>query len=74
MSEYNGYKSYSRWNQVLWLSNDCGLEEIMRELTDKGYSKVKKTNVIWNYVEGEKTGDGVKYTKSAVKHWVSARG
>ncbi len=72
MNTYNGYKSHSQWNQVLWLSNDYNVEMQLREYRDKGYSKTKTVNLFWSMFKGKKTGDGVKYNKSGVKSYVEA--
>ena len=35
MSDYNGWKNYETWNVNLWLTNDEGSDEMLREIIDR---------------------------------------
>jgi hypothetical protein len=73
MKEYNGWSSWNEWNVVLWLSNDYGIEQMMRLWTDKGYSKVRINKALREDLLGTKTPDGALINKkginSYIKHW-----
>ena len=69
MGTYNGHKNWNYWNVSLWLYNDEGLYNLMKDVVRE--SKTKKQaaeNIIQdlNDIGIYQTPDGAKYTKSAV--------
>ncbi len=67
MTKYNGHRSWNAWNVSLWINNDESLYE-----TALAFRKSNKTlngavNAFMHYFAGERTPDGAKYTRLAVK-------
>lgn len=61
---YQGHPSYSHWNVTLWIENDEGLYNLARNS--------KSAANLWRLLEGDKTPDGVKYSRSTVTYaWKS---
>lgn len=58
---YNGWKNYETWNVSLWLNNDEGLYNIMRE--HKDYASLVSTLRELGAIE---TPDGVAYSDSGL--------
>jgi hypothetical protein len=58
---YNGWKNYETWNVSLWLNNDEGLYNIMREHED--YASLVSTLREMGAIE---TPDGVSYSDSGL--------
>lgn len=63
MPKYNGYKNYVTWNIALWLNNDEGLYNDIKENKFKGYLEfvdyVRDHGII-------ETPDGVAFNDSGL--------
>ena len=51
MSGYNGWRNYETWNVALWLDNDEGTYNDVRELAEEHDSPYELGRVIEEYVE-----------------------
>ena len=73
MKPYNGHRSYNAWNIALWMGNDEGIYrfavDCLRRKTLKGKTPNLKqaTNRFMGSFDGDKTPDGVLYTRTNVK-------
>lgn len=65
MAEYNGYKSYSAWNQALWIEND---EMLYRQAVDLvNHLGARKAAKVWmECYGGQKTPDGIAWNFTRV--------
>lgn len=74
MKTYNGWSSWNEWNVVLWLSNDYGIEQMMRLWADKGYNKVRIVKALKEDLLGTRTPDGAVYNHKCIKSYVESWG
>ena len=65
MAEYNGYKSWNRWNVSLWINSEESTYKWARELTIQ-FGRKKAARIIVDTLEGEKTPDGAVYNYASV--------
>ena len=76
--KYNGWANYETWNAVLWLGNDEGLYDLVKEY-GRQFSRVKflgETEPSWSgflqYVSdstlGVATPDGVQWRSRRIDH------
>ncbi len=42
MSEYNGWSNYETWNVALWLDNDAGTQDMLREWAEEALEDAKE--------------------------------
>ena len=66
MATYNGHKNYPYWNVSLWLNNDEGLYNAMRDCIRRTHNRTEAAQMMLEMLP-EKTPDGAKYSLSAVK-------
>lgn len=70
---YNGHRSYNAWNVALYLFNDYGLYQLCREAVRRTRTLDDAADYIMIGLRGQKTPDGVPYTKTnvrlALQHW-----
>lgn len=59
---HNGHKTYEAWNIALWINNTEELYYTSRDLVKLMGAKIA-ANVLFEYLEGKSTPDGVKYNK-----------
>lgn len=64
---YNGHKNHAAWNVSLWLSNDEGLYRLCCEAVRLTRTKDAAADYIYAQLEGQKTPDGVPYTRTNVR-------
>ena len=70
MAKYNGHDSWAFWNVSLWLNNDEGLSNMMRQELRRARNKDKAAQRLAELLAEiglEKTPDGARYTKSAIR-------
>ena len=73
MKAYNGHRSYNAWNISLWIANDEPLYRFAIDCLERPKPKGGKptinqaTNRFMRDFEGDRTPDGVPYTKTNVK-------
>ena len=63
MADYNGWKNRQTWNVALWLGNDEGLYNLMREFAGQGYEVLANELRELGHIE---TPDGVAYNDSGL--------
>lgn len=68
MANYNGHPSYAAWNVSLWISNDEGLYGLAKDAMRRGKTKNKSAELLYESLAGDETPDGVKYTKTNLRH------
>jgi hypothetical protein len=66
MPKYNGHDNYNAWNVCLWLYNDEGMYNLMRECVKRNVNKDKAAKALLDYLPA-KTPDGVKFTYTNVR-------
>ena len=66
MPKYNGHDNYNAWNVSLWLYNDEGMYNLMRECVRRSSTKDKAAIKLLDYLP-EKTPDGVKFNYTNVR-------
>jgi len=71
MAKYNGWSSWNEWNCVLWLSNDYGIEQMMRYWSNKGYTKLRIEKALREDLLGSRTPDGAVYNRKTIKSYVN---
>ena len=67
---YNGHKNWNHWNVSLWLYNDETFYRLINRQIRRSWSLDDATNKIINELqewEINKTPDGAKFSKSAVR-------
>lgn len=67
---YNGHKSWNHWNVFLWLSNDEGLYNMVRDCVRRSHTKDEAAQMILDCLHDGgiiKTPDGAPYTKTAIR-------
>ena len=42
MSEYNGWSNYETWNVALWLDNDQGTQDMVREWAEEAWKDAEE--------------------------------
>jgi len=65
MKTYNGHKNYNYWNVSLWLFNDEGLHNLVRNHCRKGTKDEAAKRILEELPET--TPEGVKYSFSSVR-------
>lgn len=65
---YNGWKNYATWNIALWIGNDEGLYNLVKNMTIKYKSKAYKFFVSYNHLNKEKTKDGIFFLDSRLDY------
>lgn len=53
-NEYNGWKNYPTWAVNMWLSNDEGLYETVREMVAEMTAETESTSKYWTLEESHK--------------------
>ena len=74
MKGHNGHKNWNHWNVSLWINNDPGLYEMVRDRLlfgrNRGYTRLQIAEAIVKEFKEElnmtKTPDGAPYTISSV--------
>lgn len=70
MMGYNGHKNWSQWNVSLWINNDEGLYNLMRDCIRvtccRGQAAEEMLSCL-NECGITKTPDGAKYTKTSIR-------
>lgn len=67
---YNGHKNWAYWNVALWISNDEGLYNLVREHIRRARNRDEAARRIVDDLREcgmEKTPDGARYSVSAVR-------
>ena len=67
MSDYNGWTNYETWNVALWLDNDQGTYEMMREWAVEVWGGVKDTMVV-SYLTREERA--IRLLADLIQEWV----
>lgn len=63
---YQGHKSYNAWNVCLWVNNTEHLYRWARGLC-RGYGKERAADIMAEDLKGEKTPDGVPYSRTTIR-------
>jgi hypothetical protein len=70
---YQGHRSYNAWNVSLYLFNDYGLYQRMREIVRSSRTLDAAADRLADELSGQKTPDGVPFTRTnirlALQHW-----
>jgi hypothetical protein len=64
---YNGHRNRNAWNVSLWLSNDEGLYNLMRDYIRRAPNKDTAAARMAEDFAGQKTPDGAPYSKTAIR-------
>jgi hypothetical protein len=64
---YNGHANWNAWNVALWLSNDEGLYNMMRDYIRRSRTKDEAAARMAEDLAGQKTPDGAPYSKTAIR-------
>lgn len=64
---YNGHANWNAWNVALWLSNDEGLYNMMRDYIRRSRTKDEAAARMAEDLAGQKTSDGAPYSKTAIR-------
>jgi hypothetical protein len=64
---YNGHKNWAHWNVALWIGNDEGIYNLAIHCIRKYPSLDKATRAFITELGTEKTPDGARYSKVAVR-------
>jgi hypothetical protein len=67
MKKYNGHRNYNAWNIALWLNNDENLYRLVQSALKTYRTKNKACEYLIRCLNGEKTPDGVRYTKTNIR-------
>ena len=65
--KYNGHKNYNAWNISLWINNDEPLYRWAQQLIRHYGNKDSAASVMADTLEGQKTPDGVPYTRTNIR-------
>jgi hypothetical protein len=68
---YNGWANYNQWNVSLWLNNDYYIARHINEELENGRTKKEILKDLCTDLLGQKTGDGVRYTKTNIKAYLA---
>lgn len=70
---YQGHKNYNAWNVSLYLFNEEPLYREMCRVVNSSRTLDRAAERLMEQLAGEKTADGVPYTKTnvrlALQHW-----
>lgn len=71
MKPYNGHRSYNAWNVSLWIGNDEGTYRFAMDCLRGPFPKPRTlesaTTEFMSVFKGERTPDGVLYTRTNVR-------
>ena len=71
MKEYNGHRSWNRWNALLWLTSDVVVDSRLKKCFLAGKTKEETFNTMKYIYDGQRTRDGTIINTSAIKELVN---